>query len=135
MAFSQRRSDRPESLIFRNPHSPREDHSVPVHQTPLSPLRAISNLVNVTVPSAAEMRGNLQRRFTTNALPTVLSPIGQQRRQAAEPQDYKSTVSLFESQALVFFRLPSKKELGPACGYTWRALSVHGGSEDTISPR
>lgn len=32
--------------------------------------------------SAAEQRVGLQRRFTTNALPT-LSPIGQQRLQAA----------------------------------------------------
>jgi hypothetical protein len=31
---------------------------------------------------AADVRGALQRRFTTNTVPT-LSPIGQQRRQAA----------------------------------------------------
>lgn len=41
-------------------------------------------------------RGQLHRRFTTNNIPTLstpLSPIGQQRRQAAEPTEYSTAVS------------------------------------------
>lgn len=40
-----------------------------------------------------DARGPLTRRFTTNALPT-LSPIGQQRRQAAGDTQMVSTVFL-----------------------------------------
>lgn len=56
----------------------------------LSPLRS--------QPSSAssDPRGQLHRRFTTNNMPTLhtpLSPIGQQRRQAAEPQEFSMAVS------------------------------------------
>ncbi|CAD0091785.1 unnamed protein product [Aureobasidium mustum] len=84
MAFSKGLSDRPDSgLLYRPQLSPREDAPYPTSATtfpsPLSPLRNLS-----LAATAAEGRGSLQRRFTTNALPT-LSPIAQQRRQAADP--------------------------------------------------
>ena len=84
MAFSKGLSDRPDSgLIYRPQQSPREDAPYPTSATtfpsPLSPLRNLS-----LAATAAEGRASLQRRFTTNALPT-LSPIAQQRRQAADP--------------------------------------------------
>lgn len=90
MAFSKGLSDRPDSgLLYRSQLSPREDAPYPTSATtfpsPLSPLRNLS-----LAATAAEGRGSLQRRFTTNALPT-LSPIAQQRRQAADPA---MTVSL-----------------------------------------
>jgi hypothetical protein len=78
------------------PPAPIRTHSnshfgVPPAQTVSSPLNQSS-----VSPSAAD-RGGVPRRFTTNALPTLntlasasmvtpLSPIGQQRRQAAEQQ-------------------------------------------------
>ncbi|THY63438.1 ARM repeat-containing protein [Aureobasidium pullulans] len=84
MAFSKGLSDRPDGALLYRPHqSPREDAPYPTSATtfpsPLSPLRNLS-----LAATAAEGRGSLQRRFTTNALPT-LSPIAQQRRQAADP--------------------------------------------------
>lgn len=84
MAFSKGLSDRPGSgLLYRSQLSPREDGPYPTSATtfpsPLSPLQNLS-----LAATAAESRGSLQRRFTTNALPT-LSPIAQQRRQAADP--------------------------------------------------
>ncbi|THW77621.1 ARM repeat-containing protein [Aureobasidium pullulans] len=84
MAFSKGLSDRPDgALLYRPQQSPREDAPYPTSATtfpsPLSPLRNLS-----LAATAAEGRGSLQRRFTTNALPT-LSPIAQQRRQAADP--------------------------------------------------
>lgn len=90
MAFSKGLSDRPGSgLLYRPQLSPREDAPYPTSATtfpsPLSPLQNLS-----LAATAAEGRGSLQRRFTTNALPT-LSPIAQQRRQAADPA---MTVSL-----------------------------------------
>lgn len=42
-----------------------------------------------------DVRGQLHRRFTTNNIPTLstpLSPIGQQRRQAAEPTEFTTAV-------------------------------------------
>jgi hypothetical protein len=97
MAFSKGLSDRPDSgLLYRPQLSPREDAPYPTSATtfpsPLSPLRNLS-----LAATAAEGRGSLQRRFTTNALPT-LSPIAQQRRQAADPA---MTVSLFPMIFLV----------------------------------
>ncbi|THY35428.1 ARM repeat-containing protein [Aureobasidium pullulans] len=84
MAFSKGLPDRPDGGLLYRPHqSPREDAPYPTSATtfpsPLSPLRNLS-----LAATAAEGRGSLQRRFTTNALPT-LSPIAQQRRQAADP--------------------------------------------------
>jgi hypothetical protein len=91
MAFSKGLTDRPDNaLLYRPQQSPREDAPYPTPATtfpsPLSPLRNLS-----LAATAAEGRGSLQRRFTTNALPT-LSPIAQQRRQAADPA---MTVSLY----------------------------------------
>ncbi|KAF2097342.1 ARM repeat-containing protein, partial [Rhizodiscina lignyota] len=53
-----------------------------------SPLRALGG----EMPSSTyDPRTTLQRRFTTNAVPTIsLSAIGQQRRQAAESTDLSS---------------------------------------------
>jgi hypothetical protein len=92
MAFSKGLSDRPDSgLIYRPQQSPREDAPYPTSTTtfpsPLSPLRNLS-----LAATAAEGRASLQRRFTTNALPT-LSPIAQQRRQAADPAMTVSPIS------------------------------------------
>lgn len=83
MAFPRAFGDRPESLVFRGPQSPREESASSIYTSPLSPIRTTK--ANGAFPTASELRGSLQRRFTTNALPT-LSPIGQQRRQAAEQQ-------------------------------------------------
>lgn len=47
-----------------------------------------------------DVRGQLHRRFTTNNIPTVstpLSPIGQQRRQAAEPTEFTTAVRTYRS--------------------------------------
>ena len=83
MAYTKNLSERPDGLLYRSHQSPREDAQYPTSTTtfpsPLSPLRNLS-----LAATAAEGRGSLQRRFTTNALPT-LSPIAQQRRQAADP--------------------------------------------------
>jgi len=60
--------------------SPREEQSF------LSLNRAAQN---------GDGRATLQRRFTTNNIPTMstpLSPIGQQRRQAAEPAEFTTAV-------------------------------------------
>jgi hypothetical protein len=94
MAFPKGLSDRPDSgLIYRPQQSPREDAPYPTSTTtfpsPLSPLRNLS-----LAATAAEGRASLQRRFTTNALPT-LSPIAQQRRQAADPAMTVSPISLY----------------------------------------
>ncbi|KAF1353384.1 hypothetical protein BDV97DRAFT_346428 [Delphinella strobiligena] len=94
MAFSKGLSDRPDGFLFRSQPSPREEPPFPTFTSPLSPLRNLSSRVNPsTLATSPDSRGSLQRRFTTNALPT-LSPLGQQRRAAAEPQqDYMSKVS------------------------------------------
>ncbi|KAL1306571.1 hypothetical protein AAFC00_005256 [Neodothiora populina] len=90
MAFSKGPPERPESLLFRPQPSPREESPFPTFTSPLSPLRTLSSRVNAsTLVTSPDSRGSLQRRFTTNALPT-LSPLGQQRRAAAEPKDYVS---------------------------------------------
>ncbi|KAH8631389.1 mRNA binding protein Pumilio 2 [Alternaria alternata] len=62
--------------------SPREESSF------LSLNRAAQN-------QNGDGRATLQRRFTTNNIPTMstpLSPIGQQRRQAAEPTEFTTAV-------------------------------------------
>lgn len=64
--------------------SPRED-SFPFRNTVGAQIGSSSN----------DVRGQLHRRFTTNNIPTVstpLSPIGQQRRQAAEPTEFTTAV-------------------------------------------
>lgn len=86
MAFSRTRTDRPESLLFRPPQSPRDDPSLATFATPLSPLRSLASRVTPTLPPSSDVRGSLQRRFTTNALPT-LAPIGEQRKQALQAME------------------------------------------------
>ena len=86
MSFSRARTDRPDSLLFRAPTSPRDDPTFPSYPAPLSPLRNLALRVAPTLQDSSDARGVLQRRFTTNALPT-LAPIGEQRRQALEQKE------------------------------------------------
>ena len=71
--------------------SPREESSF----APLaSPLRTMG-MTHGAPSSSSDSRGQLHRRFTTNNIPTLstpLSPIGQQRRQAAEPAEFTTAV-------------------------------------------
>jgi|TARA_R110002003_G_scaffold1048_17_gene22313 hypothetical protein len=56
---------------------------------------AFRNAVGSPMGSSNDVRGQLHRRFTTNNIPTLstpLSPIGQQRRQAAEPTEFTTAV-------------------------------------------
>lgn len=75
------------AFLYRGPTSPREEQSLPSSYTnPLSPQRNPNRLSGGMIPSnntSNDIRSGLTRRFTTNALPTTLSPIGQQRKQAA----------------------------------------------------
>ncbi|KAF9731880.1 RNA-binding protein [Paraphaeosphaeria minitans] len=74
--------------------SPREESSF-ASLNLTSPLRAVGS--QMASSSASDARGQLHRRFTTNNIPTLstpLSPIGQQRRQAAEPTDFTTTTAL-----------------------------------------
>ncbi|KAI9689516.1 MAG: hypothetical protein M1822_010167 [Bathelium mastoideum] len=95
MAFSNGFADRSDDLRFRSPQSPNEDSPL-TYSSPLSPGRGafpakIHTQMQSQAPSANDARTNLHRRFTMNALPT-LSPIGQQRRLAAEAQDHTTTL-------------------------------------------
>lgn len=77
--------------------SPREESSPFAPFT--SPLRSVGSQLS---PSASDPRGTLHRRFTTNNMPTLntpLSPIGMQRRQAAEPQEF-SVATVHKLQVL-----------------------------------
>jgi len=74
------------AYYYRSPQSPRDDPQVPAYAHPLSPQRnpnRLSGGVASVAANASSMRGGLTRRFTTNELPTALSPIGQQRKAAA----------------------------------------------------
>ena len=74
--------------------SPREDQSSFAGLGLTSPLRSTFGS-QAASSNASDVRGQLHRRFTTNNIPTVntpLSPIGQQRRQAAEPQEFTTAV-------------------------------------------
>lgn len=80
--------------------SPREE---PSFASITSPLRGggvgsqmSSQMASQMSSASSDARGQLHRRFTTNNIPTLstpLSPIGQQRRQAAEPPEVTSAVS------------------------------------------
>jgi hypothetical protein len=51
--------------------------------------------LNRAAQNNGDGRAQLHRRFTTNNIPTLstpLSPIGQQRRQAAEPTEFTTAV-------------------------------------------
>lgn len=72
--------------------SPREE---PTFASLTSPLRTVGTQLGSS--SASDARGQLHRRFTTNNIPTLstpLSPIGQQRRQAAESSDFTTTTAV-----------------------------------------
>ncbi|KAF2118933.1 hypothetical protein BDV96DRAFT_596738 [Lophiotrema nucula] len=89
MAFSANIGEQNDSLRFRAAQSPRDESSF---SSITSPLRQMSSHAS----SANDARGQLHRRFTTNNIPTLstpLSPIGQQRRQAAEPPEFTTAVS------------------------------------------
>jgi len=66
-----------------------------------SRLRSPPSLHQTTDPTT-DARAHLHRRFTTNNIPTLstpLSPIGQQRRQAAEPAEF-TTATYHKLQVL-----------------------------------
>ncbi|KAF2736883.1 hypothetical protein EJ04DRAFT_144695 [Polyplosphaeria fusca] len=84
MAFSTNAGEQSDSMRFRSAQSPRDESSF---SSITSPLRQMPS----HAASSSDARGQLHRRFTTNNIPTLstpLSPIGQQRRQAAEPAEY-----------------------------------------------
>ena len=71
------------AYLYRNQHSSGDEPQFSNFSTnPLSPPRNPNRLSGGMVNSHNDARIGLTRRFTMNALPT-LSPIGQQRRQAA----------------------------------------------------
>ncbi|KAJ4378671.1 hypothetical protein N0V86_005542 [Didymella sp. IMI 355093] len=81
--------------------SPREEQSSFAALGLTSPLRSTFGSQAAT-SNAGDARGQLHRRFTTNNIPTLntpLSPIGQQRRQAAEPQEF-TTATYHKLQVL-----------------------------------
>lgn len=106
--------------------SPREEQSSFAALGLTSPLRGTfgSQAAN---SNAGDVRGQLHRRFTTNNIPTLntpLSPIGQQRRQAAEPAEFTTAV---RSGALSFleFKIWIRAKsvdmyFPPAFAYVWR---------------
>ncbi|USW49507.1 Putative armadillo-like helical, pumilio domain-containing protein [Septoria linicola] len=65
---------------YRGAQSPRDEQQ---YTNPLSPpSQRNPNRWSANMATTGDVRGSLTRRFTTNTVPT-LSPIGQQRRQAA----------------------------------------------------
>ncbi|KAF2671687.1 hypothetical protein BT63DRAFT_177384 [Microthyrium microscopicum] len=85
--------------------SPRDDSSFSTYNTS-SPMRTSSSQYVPQLNSSSVERASLHRRFTTNTVPTLnnlslqspLSPIGQQRRQAAESGFDLSNSSVQKSQ-------------------------------------
>lgn len=80
--------------------SPREEPSFTSITSPLRgggvPSQMSSQMASQMASASSDARGQLHRRFTTNNIPTLstpLSPIGQQRRQAAEPPEVTTAVS------------------------------------------
>ena len=79
------------AYLYRGAQSPREEGAFAnFSSNPLSPPRN-PNRLSGGMMNSNDARGPLTRRFTTNALPT-LSPIGQQRRQAAGDTQMVSAV-------------------------------------------
>lgn len=68
----------------RGLQSPRDEQQMPSwpNQNPLSPQRNPNRYSGSMLSNPSVARGSLSRRYTTNELPT-LTPIGQQRKQAA----------------------------------------------------
>ncbi|KAF2250629.1 hypothetical protein BU26DRAFT_517455 [Trematosphaeria pertusa] len=84
--------------------SPREDSFASL----ASPLRSVGTQM---ASSSNDARGQLHRRFTTNNIPTQstpLSPIGQQRRQAAEPTEF-TTATYHKLQVVSIGGSPSRR--------------------------
>lgn len=95
MAYANGLGDRPDDRRFRSPQSPREESTFPSFT---SPIRSIASQMQAHTSTANDARASLTRRFTTNTVPQMptlspLSPIGQQRRQAAENTELTSAVS------------------------------------------
>lgn len=88
-------------------------------RSPREETFAFRNSVGAAMGASNDGRGQLHRRFTTNNIPTVstpLSPIGQQRRQAAEPAEFTTAV-----------RTPRSHTLESARGnWLWERLVVSG---------
>ncbi|KAH8726076.1 hypothetical protein GQ44DRAFT_706371 [Phaeosphaeriaceae sp. PMI808] len=64
-------------------------------RSPREDTFAFRNAAGTQIGSSNDVRGQLHRRFTTNNIPTLstpLSPIGLQRRQAAEPAEFTTAV-------------------------------------------
>jgi hypothetical protein len=99
---------------YRGPQSPQDSVAFPGYaNNPLSPPRNSNRLSagmlgSTTTSGMSETRAGLTRRFTTNALPT-LSPIGQQRRQAAGETPQVSVHLLQTSNASIRKRSPAKR--------------------------
>ncbi|KAM0714024.1 hypothetical protein Q7P37_010988 [Cladosporium fusiforme] len=89
---------------YRGPQSPQDSVPFPGYASnPLSPPRNSNRLSagmlgSTSTTGMSETRAGLTRRFTTNALPT-LSPIGQQRRQAAGETPQNGTFSRLSPEA------------------------------------
>ncbi|KAG8625823.1 hypothetical protein KVT40_006224 [Elsinoe batatas] len=82
MAFPPRSTaERPKSLIFKQP----DDNSFYQYPTPLSPVRNLASRGPTQAPTSNDVRNSLQRRFTTNALPS-LAPIGEKRQPNGQAQ-------------------------------------------------
>lgn len=84
MAYSVGLGDRTEEVRHRSSNpSVDESSSFPLYNTA---LRSNAGRIPSQTSKHAGARASLPRRFTMNAVPTMpgLSPIGQQRRQAAE---------------------------------------------------
>lgn len=99
MAFSTGLGDRADDLRFRNAQSPRDESSLP---SITSPLRGVGREMQAHNAASNDARATLHRRFTTNTVPTLhtpLPPIGQQRRLAAEPAEF-TTATYHKLQVL-----------------------------------
>ncbi len=84
MAYSVGLGDRTEDVRHRSSNTSVDESSSFSFYNPA--LRSNAGRIPSQTSNHASARAGLPRRFTMNAVPTVpgLSPIGQQRRQAAE---------------------------------------------------
>lgn len=113
---------------YRGPQPPPDESQFSNFSgNPLSPPRNPNRLSAGMMGSSNnnDARGSLMRRFTTNALPT-LSPIGQQRRQAAGDPQMVSTISPLQldggQQVSVKNETTGVQANGNGYGYTFTAL-------------
>ena len=106
---------------YRGPQSPRDEPQFSNFSTnPLSPPRN-PNRLSAGMMSSSDVRGSLTRRFTTNALPS-LSPIGQQRRQAAGESQVVSTILFQQRYGRQPQRIKQNRKVeagGTGNGYTY----------------